>query len=94
MNSRQSQNLARIEKKWKGWIGYLPRNSQDFAHIVDCPVCNQDKPIDQYTRRDIKHMKHHVDNPNGVNIDSRTRRMLERVIEGLPVGNGRVTFDS
>ena len=51
-------------KKNKKRLGLTNKASyESFKDILNCPVCTQVKPVDEFTYREIEHMKKHVKNP-------------------------------
>jgi len=49
-------------KKWRmPWLD--GKGGIAFLDILTCPICTQEKPIDNFTVREIEHMRRHVIRP-------------------------------
>lgn len=73
-------------------LGHIPPR-ESFSDILDCHICNQVKPIIEYSKADIKHIKHHIMNQNGVPFGQRMNGEIKRHFGYLPIGDIRVEFD-
>jgi hypothetical protein len=64
-------------KWWREHYRY-PHSRRLFQDISTCPVCTQDKPIDQFTVREIGHIEEHLKHPvlsieEEMNIERKSR---------------------
>ena len=50
-------------KVWKKNYQGKPNVRRLFMDIATCPICTQDKPVDEFTVREISHIEAHIQHP-------------------------------